>query len=148
MKKQRKDFFTLGYAAHTVASMLQLLSKNRIDLLIDVRQNPVSRKAGFSAAKLEAELGRSGIQYAHFPNLGTPSHIRLQYQKNRNPLAALKAYEMYLDSRTNYLESLIEFASPKRFCLLCLERDHNLCHRGVIAHKLAEMTRCHPIHLT
>jgi uncharacterized protein (DUF488 family) len=147
VKKQRKEFFTLGYAAHTVASMLELLSKNRIELLIDVRENPVSRKAGFSAAKLEAELARSGIQYAHFACLGTPTDIRMQYQKNGNALAALTAYEKYLDSRTSYLESLIQFASPRRFCLMCLESDHSLCHRGVIAQKLAEMTRCHPIHL-
>jgi uncharacterized protein (DUF488 family) len=73
--------------------------------------------------------------------------IRLESRKN-GALAALKSYESYLGTKRRCLESLVEFASSKRFCLLCLESDHTLCHRGIIASKLAEITQCQPIHLS
>ncbi len=147
-KHRPEVFFTVGYQGHSITSMLRLLKENNIGLIIDVRQNPVSRKPGFSGSRLQAELERRGIQYAHYPCLGTPSRIRLAYQKNGNALKALNAYAIYLSSKERCLESLIDFAFSKRFCLLCLESDHNLCHRGVIANKLAEMTQCRPVHLT
>ena len=147
MQHGEKVFFTLGYQGHNLPSILRVLKQNDIDLLIDVRQNPVSRKAGFSASRLQTELGRRGIEYAHYPCLGTPTHIRLQYRKNGNAFMALKAYATYLSTKKVCLQSLIDFASSKRFCLLCLETDHNLCHRGVIAKKLVEMTQCRSIHL-
>lgn len=148
MKERHDVFFTVGYQGHDISSILRVLKENKIALIIDVRQNPVSRKAGFSGARLQAELERNGIKYAHYPCLGTPPHIRTQYQKSGNAMPALKAYATYLRSKETCLESLVAFASSKRFCLLCLERDPNLCHRGVIANKLVEMTQCRAIHLT
>lgn len=144
----QEPFFTIGYQAHSIASMLRVLSENEIELLIDVRQNPISRKAGFSSGKLKGQLEHAGIRYAHYPCLGTPRSIREQYQRTSNVEVALKSYAKYLNGKTSCLESLLQFASSKRFCLLCLESDHNLCHRGVIAARLAEMTRCRPTHLT
>jgi uncharacterized protein (DUF488 family) len=148
LKEKRDVFFTVGYQGHDVTSILRLLKENKIGLIVDVRQNPVSRKTGFSGSRLQVELERNGINYAHYPCLGTPPSIRLQYQKNGNALTALKAYATYLRSKNTCLKGLVEFAGSKRFCLLCLERDHNLCHRGVIANKIAEMTQCRAIHLT
>lgn len=148
MQDPQKVFFTVGYQSHSVQSILKVLNENKVKLLVDVRQNPVSRKAGFSGSKLQEELGQLGIEYAHYPCLGTPPRIRTQYQRSGNALAALRAYAAYLGTKGCCLQSLIDFASKKRFCLLCLEKDHNLCHRGVIADKLSEMTQCQPIHLT
>lgn len=141
-------FFTLGYQGRNIRSTVRLLKENRIDLLVDVRQNPVSRKAGFSKSRLEAELEGARIEYVHYPCLGTPTRIRSRYRSNGNALAALQAYARYLNTKGRCLRSLLDLASSKRFCLLCLERDHNLCHRGVIAAKLTEMIQCRPIHLT
>lgn len=146
--RRKRVFFTVGYQAHSVPSMLTVLKENGINLLIDVRQNPVSRKPGFSGSRLQGELVPLGIEYAHYPCLGTPAHIRSQYRRTGNALAALRAYAAYLETKARCLQALIDLASGKTFCLLCLEKDHKLCHRGVVASKLAEMTRCQPIHLT
>jgi uncharacterized protein (DUF488 family) len=80
--------------------------------------------------------------------LGTPPDIRKTYLRTRNVKMALENYERYLQSRKAFLRSLIRRISSDRFCLVCLERDHDSCHRGVIAKVLAEMTGCQPIHLT
>jgi len=140
------SFFTLGYQRHTVASMLRVLRKYEVELVVDVRQNPISRKPGFAKARLQLELLRSGIEYLHYPCLGTPPSIRSLYCKNGQVELALRKYAVYLDDKPKCLQSLIDAASAKRFCLLCLENDHKFCHRGVIAARLAEMTRCSPIH--
>jgi len=66
MQAGRRDFFTIGYQAHSVPSMLRVLHANKVALLIDVRQNPVSRKTGFSGPRLQVELQQLGIEYAHY----------------------------------------------------------------------------------
>ena len=127
--------------------MIGVLKSNKIELVIDVRQNPVSRKRGFSKSRLQVELPKHGIEYLHYSPLGTPPSIRALYRKTGKVEAALKKYATYLEQEREPLLNLIELASSKRFCLLCLESDHESCHRGVIASKLAEMSRCRPVHL-
>lgn len=128
--------------------MITILKANRVDLIVDVRQNPVSRKPGFAKSHLERELPKHGIEYLHYPPLGTPPFIRAIYLELGNVGLALKKYSSYLEHRRGCLQSLLNTVWPRRFCLLCLEKDHNFCHRGVIASKLVEMIRCQPTHLT
>lgn len=147
MRDCSKVFFTIGYQHYTVPSILRTLRRNRVTLLVDVRQNPVSRKRGFSRRRLGTELRANGINYAHYPCLGTPSAIRERYCRTRDVAGALRAYATYLAGKEKCLQSLIELAREERFCLLCLESEASLCHRFVIAEKLKAMTRCHPVHL-
>lgn len=147
-RTQPANFFTLGYQLHTIRSMLRVLKANQVEVLVDVRENPVSRKPGFSKSRLEAELSRAGVDYVHFQCLGNPSSIRSRYCRNGQIRRALKEYERYLLAKQDCVQSLIEAVSSRRFCLLCLEKDHNSCHRSVIARRLTELTKCQPIHLT
>jgi len=142
-----KEFFTLGYAGHTVASMASLLRTHGVELLIDVRRNPTSRKPGFSKRSLEEYLPTVGIQYVHYPGLGTPVYIRRHYNMRNDILMALRAYRKYLQSRKQQVMTLLGTFSSKRFCLLCLEKDPRVCHRSIIAEMLAEVANCAPIHL-
>jgi uncharacterized protein (DUF488 family) len=137
----------LGYQAHTQATFLAVLAVHKVTLVIDVRQNPVSRKQGFSKKSLENSVQDCGIGYIHFPKLGTPTRIRRLYLSTRNAQNALEQYEKYLRSRTVYLRHLLKKVADEQFCLLCLESDYNSCHRGIIARMLTEMTGCQPIHL-
>lgn len=147
-RRQPREFFTFGYQSHTANSMIGILKSNKVELVVDIRQNPVSRKAGFSKSRLQAELPKHGIEYLHFSPLGTPPSIRAIYRKTGNVDTALRKYASYLERKHESLQHLIDIVSSKRFCLLCFEKDHHLCHRGVVASKLAEMSRCRPIHLS
>jgi len=146
-RSRTTSFFTLGYQSHTQSSLLTLLTANQVAVLVDVRQNPISRKKGFSKNSLEKNAARMGITYLHFPCLGTPPQIRSFYGRTGNVKQTLKKYEIYLSSRTKCLESLVQTVTSKQFCLLCLESDYTFCHRSVIAQRLTEMTGCPPIHL-
>jgi uncharacterized protein (DUF488 family) len=125
-----------------------VLSENGINVLVDVRQNPVSRKSGFSKGRLERSVIRSGIEYFHFPCLGTPLRIRKLYNRTGDTSKALEQYQKHLGKRRSCLQSLVRMAASKHICLMCLEADHSSCHRSVIAQKLMEMTGCQAIHLT
>jgi uncharacterized protein (DUF488 family) len=142
------SFFTIGYQLHSVQSLIRTLSANRVEVLVDVRHNPVSRKTGFSRRQLEEALAKVEIQYLHRPCLGAPPSIRRSCHGNGRIGEALRAYEKYLASKTARLEALIQTVTSRRLCLLCLESDHNLCHRGVIARRICEMTQWNPVHLT
>lgn len=146
-KDQAQTVFSFGYQGHTVCSMIRVLNSNEISLLVDVRQNPISRKPGFGKSRLKPRLAEAGIEYVHYPCLGTPNSIRSRYCRNGQISLALKEYEKYLSSRLGCLQSLIESTRGKRFCLLCFENDYNSCHRGVIARKLEEMVKCQTTHL-
>lgn len=140
--------FTIGYQGHTIQSIVRTLKANNIDLLVDVRQNPVSRKPGFSKRRLDERLTSIGIDYVHFPCLGTPPSIRRFYNEGGEVQAALHRYEQYLLTKRSCLDSLADAATGHRCCLLCLESCYNACHRGVIARQLALMTQWTPVHLT
>jgi uncharacterized protein (DUF488 family) len=141
------SFFTLGYQSHTFRTLLTLLLRNHVSVLVDVRQNPMSRKAGFSKEGLEQGLTSHGIEYIHYPCLGTPPKIRKEYILTGDIQRTLSRYEKHLQARTDCLKSLLKRTQAREFCLLCLESDYTSCHRSVIATKLAEMTGCQPIQL-
>ena len=144
----KPTFFTIGYQHHTVESLIQALGKNGVQVLVDVRQNPCSRKSGFSKRHFEGSVQRAGIAYMHAPNLGTPPKIRDVYRTSGDVKKALAESEAYLSLNAGLMEPLAKMAATRRICLLCLERDHNLCHRGIIARKLCDMTRWNSVHLT
>ena len=141
------NFYTLGYQLHSPITLLRLLTAQNISVLVDVRQNPISRKRGFSRTHLAKSARLSGIDYFHAPQLGTPPAIRKQYANGGTVPDVLKAYEKYLRNRRSYLCSLLKRVTSQRFCLLCLESDYTSCHRSIIAEVLAEMTGWQPIHL-
>jgi uncharacterized protein (DUF488 family) len=139
--------FTVGYQTHSLATLMKTLSGNRVSLVMDVRQNPVSRKQGFSRKQLEATVLASGIAYIHCPELGTPPKIRNMYLSTSNTKETLRLYEVYLRKHGHILRLLLKEIRVRSVCLLCLEADHNSCHRSIIAQLVTEMTGCQPIHL-
>src|SRR5260370_38363424 len=82
--RTRSALFTIGYQQHSLDSLVQSLSENGIQVLMDVRQNASSRKAGFSKGKLGDAITGAGITYVHRPDLGTPSSIRAIYRRSGN----------------------------------------------------------------
>ena len=66
------QLFTTGYAGHDLDSFVNKLRQHGVNTVIDIRQNPVSRKKGFSKSRLSAFLAENGIGYVHVRELGVP----------------------------------------------------------------------------
>ena len=125
--------YTIGYEGKALDDVLGRLKANRIELVVDVRALPLSRKRGFSKTALAAALEGVGIAYAHRVALGTPKPMRSRYKRDHDFAALSVEFKKYLTHQTHSLLELIELTRGKRACLLCFEADPALCHRSLVA---------------
>ena len=131
--------YTIGYEGTTIAAFIQCLKSNRIEIVMDVRQYPFSRKPGFSQKALQKALSESYIAYRHFPALGCPAEIRDRYKDNDDWQEYCRSYNAYLNSHLEALDPLMTYFPGIRAALMCFEADANRCHRLLIANKFARM---------
>src|SRR5437868_3709039 len=142
---------TIGYQATTVAAFLDALTKERVQLLVDVRAVASSRRPGFSKTALAANVASVGIDYLHLRALGTPSDGRAAARAgHHDAMKRIFAKHLTTDAARAELETLVDIVSGgKHACLLCFEADPAHCHRTLVADALAErvpvkVTHLHP----
>jgi uncharacterized protein (DUF488 family) len=138
-KRTLPPLYTIGYEKAAQAAVLETLSKAGVELLIDVRDRPQSRRAGFSKTMLAASLEDAGLRYVHLKALGTPPEGReanrtRQWDKFwRIVEDRLQSPEAEID-----LQQAAALAQAAPACLLCYEADWHICHRRRVAEILAE----------
>jgi uncharacterized protein (DUF488 family) len=134
------ELFTVGYAGEDLDSFLAKLKQHAIEAVVDIRQNPVSRKRGFSRSALSTFLSASSLQYVHESELGVPSELRRALRDGEQELTAyLDEFRVYLTGHEGALERLYHLVTRKRCCLLCVERRPEECHRSVVADAIASL---------
>ena len=139
MARARK-LFTIGYEQTPQKAVLDELQHAGVKLLVDVRAVTSSRRPGFSKNQLAAGLDERGIAYVHLKALGTPKEGRQAARSGDYPKLE-KIYSAHLkkpEARQDMdeLAALVMKAGP--VCLLCYERDHEHCHRRMIAEIIEE----------
>jgi uncharacterized protein (DUF488 family) len=143
--------YSIGYQQTTVDRYIDSLLQHKVDILVDVRDLPLSRKKGFSKLQLADALSRRGIQYFHFKSAGNPPHIR---KTAKSIQECLQSYREYLDiNPEGALDILALLERCKRtketVCISCFEHDAALCHRSIITEKLLEWhPRANIVHLS
>ncbi len=125
--------YTMGYEGVSVKEFVSKLMSNNIDIVIDVRQYPHSRKKGFSKSQLQAILESGNITYIHLGALGSPPEIRKQLRESGDYDNFFEQYSIYLRSQIEYIDRINELLEDKNCCLLCLERNPEQCHRKLIS---------------
>jgi uncharacterized protein (DUF488 family) len=135
------DLLTIGYEGCTIDGVLTTLREARVGLLIDVRAVAASRKPGFSKRQLAAGLDQAGIGYIHLQRLGTPKPGRDAVRAG-HPERMVPIFEAHMETPEAQwaLTEAKALALEKRCCLLCFERDHNHCHRHLVAEMIAAET--------
>ena len=129
--------FTIGYEQHTPASLVETLGEAGVGRVVDVRELPLSRRAGFSKTALEATLGGAGIAYQHVRALGNPKPFRDLWRSGRRTEAE-EGYRHHLDGPgAEALPALAASLEATPTCLLCLEASHLDCHRELVVEALA-----------
>ena len=129
--------YTLGYEGLHLEDFLELLKTHRIERLVDVREAPISRKAGFAKAALSAAVEAAGIRYSHVRALGCPKPIRDRNKEDGDWALYTRAFKIYLDGQGAAVAALRQTAASARTCLMCLEADFNRCHRTFVAEAVA-----------
>jgi hypothetical protein len=133
LRQSEQMLFTIGYEGLSVERYLNALIRNDVRVLCDVRNNPLSRKFGFSKNNLQKYLGHVGIEYVHIPELGIVSEKRNNLNSDVDYQNLFKDYKASLSRRKDYLERVYRlFHVKRRIALTCFEHDPSHCHRHVI----------------
>ena len=136
--KNNPGIVTIGYEGRSLEAYLNLLIRDGVTLLCDVRRNALSRKYGFSKRTLSRACEGVGIRYEHMPDLGIDSGQR----KN---LSSDGSYERLFDRyrrdvipvQTGRLETIAGWVeNGERVALTCFERHHQQCHRHCVSEEL------------
>lgn len=118
---------------------MELLKQHGIDLLVDVRTLPASRRVPhFAKAALERSLQERGIDYLHMPELGglrkaNRDSINLGWRN-----VSFRGYADYMQTPEFWgaLAQLEQLVASRRVAIMCAEAVPWRCHRSLIADAL------------
>jgi uncharacterized protein (DUF488 family) len=140
---------TIHYENRSVDAFLHTLICQKIDILVDVRRDPVSMKYGFRRRSLEQYAAMHTFEYLHLPELGVDRSERKKLQIPSDYAALFRRYRtITLGTQgpvLNRISTLI--GSGKRIALLCFEKDPSLCHRSCVAEALSSRLDLSVAHL-
>lgn len=127
------QLFTVGHSNHSVEKFLNLLKRNRVSAIADVRSSPFSRRSPhFNQASLRKSLASEGVSYVF---LGEELGAR-----SKNP-------ECYVDGKARYeliaateefavgLDRILKGVKHHKIALMCAEQDPITCHRAILVCK-------------
>ena len=133
----RPVVFTIGYEASGFDRFLATLQEAGVAVVIDVRDLPLSRRAGFSKGTLRASLAAAGIDYVHLKALGTPKEGRLaNRRRDWETFWRIVDERMQEPAAEFALRDAAEIAGARPAALLCFEADPCICHRRRVAEDL------------
>lgn len=128
------EIFTIGYGGRAKDEFLDLLLRNHIRTVIDVRLRPdraamgIYVKAKDATKGIEKVLSDAGIGYRSIVELGNV-FMELDDWHER--------YLRLLESSGALLTERLPTTPGERVCLLCAEKQPGECHRRDIADYLA-----------
>jgi len=130
--------FTIGYEARDVPRLVSDLAAAGVELLVDVRELPLSRRRGFSKTALRAAVEDAGIAYLHDRAVGNPKPFRDAW-KSGDTATGTAGYIAHLDngSRTS-VDALAQIVAQARVCIMCVEHDPLDCHRSLLVDALRQ----------
>jgi uncharacterized protein (DUF488 family) len=141
------NLYTIGYEGVSLGDFLRRLIAARVDLVIDVRELPLSRRKGFSKTTLAAALEKCGIRYVHRRELGAPKTIRYELRETGDYKTYFRRFNTYLETQRALLEQLVEECSDTNVTLMCFEKNPAECHRSAVARELGKIAELEPVHL-
>jgi uncharacterized protein (DUF488 family) len=147
LTRRRLQILTIGYEGASLADFLTTLKAAGVQLLLDIRELPISRRKGFSKSALSAALVEAGIEYSHERALGSPREIRYRLREDGDLARFFSDFREYLATQRPLLDSLAR-TTTGAVALLCYERNHAECHRSVVADALARRAQSTVQHLT
>lgn len=139
---------TIGYAGARLEQVVDALRARRIQVLLDVRGTDWREQPGFEGTTVRRAVEGRGIVYRHLPALDSAPDLRHRLREEGDWEAYAAAYLAALEQQEALLCRIAEWARRHPICLLCRERDASLCHRGLLATRLAALGGLQVEHLT
>jgi len=129
--------WTIGHSTRSIDTFISLLKANGITVLADVRTWPGSKRyPQFNKEKLSQSLGKAGIRYEHFPELGGRRKAKPDSKNTAWRNESFRGYADYMeteefDKGVKRLLDLAAAAGPT--VIMCAEAVWWRCHRSLIS---------------
>jgi uncharacterized protein (DUF488 family) len=130
------SIWTIGHSTLSLAEFLDRLASFQIELLIDVRSFPGSRRyPHFNKESLSSSLEAAGIRYEHFRELGGRRRARPDSPNLAWRNESFRGYADYMETQDfrKGIERLLEVARNNRVAIMCSEAVWWRCHRSMIS---------------
>ena len=130
---------TIGHSTRTIEEFLAILQAHGVQLLVDVRSIPKSRRVPqFNSDALAASLREKGIEYAHLVTLGGLRYAKKDSINTGWRNASFRGYADYMATQGFHdgLDRLLQVAKTKRTAIMCAEAVPWRCHRSLIGDAL------------
>lgn len=128
--------WTIGHSTRSGEEFTQILKAHEIEVLVDVRTYPGSRRyPQFNRDTLGEALREKGIEYKHKANLGGRRTPKPDSHNTAWRNAQFRGYADYMESDEfkNGVRELLELAASARVAVTCAEAVWWRCHRSLIA---------------
>jgi len=137
--------YTVGHSTHAVEKFLDILERNGVTAIADVRSSPFSRhNPQFNKDTLSAELKERGIAYVFVgKELGARSDDPACYEGGKvryDRLAQTSIFKAGLDR-------VLSGAQNYRIALMCAEKEPLDCHRTLLVSRALEQLGVSIVHI-
>lgn len=139
MQATPPQILTVGHSTRAPGELEELLRGHAVELLLDVRAHPGSRRMPhFASERLGHSLGQAGIGYLHLPELGGR---RRPLPDSPNGAWRNRQFQGYADHMAGEqfragLDRVMAAGRERRTCLMCAEAAWWRCHRRLVADAL------------
>ena len=131
--------WTIGHSTRALDDFLDLLERERVERVVDVRAFPVSKRhPHFGRDSLSASLAGRRISYRHAPELGGRRTAPKDSVPSAWRNAGFRGYAHYMTTPA-FAAAITELereASGQRSAIMCAEAVPWRCHRNLIADAL------------
>lgn len=132
----------VGYEGLNVDQLVERLTAESVEVLVDIRLTPLSRKPGLSKRALAESLSAAGIRYIHDRRLGNPKENRPAYADatSQAGIAARVRYREIISEGdgAEAVHELAALAERHAVAVLCFEADESHCHREQVIAAVAD----------
>jgi uncharacterized protein (DUF488 family) len=128
--------WTVGHSTRSAEEFGEILKAQDIEVLVDVRTYPGSRRyPQFNRETLAQQLKSLGIDYRHEPRLGGRRSARPDSHNTAWRNAQFRGYADHMETEEfkNGIRELLELAAQKRVAVMCAEAVWWRCHRSLIS---------------
>ncbi|MBT3178376.1 MAG: DUF488 domain-containing protein [Desulfobacula sp.] len=129
--------YTIGFTKKKAEKFFELIKKNNIKYLVDIRLNNVSQLAGFAKRDdLKYFLKQiCNCEYRHMPEIAPTKEILDGYKKKQ---ISWDEYVVQYNTliKKRIIESKLSLSELDGSCFLCSEPTADMCHRRLAAEYL------------
>ncbi|MHA1232147.1 MAG: ParB/RepB/Spo0J family partition protein [Candidatus Helarchaeota archaeon] len=154
-KFQNRILYTIGYQGKNLDEFIDILIKNKISILVDIRDSVKSiNKPEFNSEILKRELNKNKIEYIHKPELGVIYQVRKAYIDGYLTYECFKKwYNWHLKEINFNIEDFKDFLKKNgRSCFMCMEQypkpknnQKYYCHRDFLVEVLLNHVSKNPL---